>query len=144
MIRRPPRSTLFPSRRSSDLRTVEQFAVAIKQYQQVIDKLEHELAEAANLSQGELNELQLLAGSKQYELSEMQALYEQKLSEPEFTPNHPDRRTLARARLAEHGILALPLYALLDFAPGIDNESDHAGHIEYMLEDAGLLDALVV
>ena len=125
-------------------RTVEQFAATIKQYQQVIDKLEHELAEAANLAQGELNELQLLAGSKQYELSEMQALYEQKLSEPEFTPIHPDRRTFARARLAEHGILALPLYALLDFAPGIDNESDHAGHIEYMLEDAGLLDALVV
>jgi hypothetical protein len=74
----------------------------------------------------------------------MQALYEQKLSEPEFTPIHPDRRTLARARLAGQGILALPLYALLDFAPGIDNESDHAGHIEYMLEDAGLLDALVV
>ena len=125
-------------------RTVEQFAAAIKHYQQVIDKLEHELAEAANLVQGELNELQLLAGSKQYELSEMQALYEQKLSEPEFTPIHPNRRTFARARLAEHGILALPLYALLDFAPGIDKESDQAGHIEYMLEDAGLLDALVV
>jgi SbcC/RAD50-like, Walker B motif len=125
-------------------KAVEQFAAAIKRYQQVIGELEHELADAANLAQGELNELQLLAGSKQHELSETQALYEQKLSEPEFTPIHPDRRTFARARLAEHGILALPLYALLDFAPGIDNESDHAGHIEYMLEDAGLLDALVV
>jgi|GEM_PF-1150411 len=125
-------------------RAVEQFADAIKGYQQKIDELEGELAEAANLAQGELNELQLLAGSKQYELSEMQALFEQKLAEPEFTPIHPDRRTLARARLAEQGILALPLYALLDFAPGIENESDYAGHIEYMLEDAGLLDALVV
>ena len=125
-------------------RALEQFAAAIKRYQQIIDELERELAEAANLALGELNELQLLAGSKQYELSEMQALYEQKLSEPEFTPIHPDRRTLARARLAEQGILALPLYALLDFAPDIDSESDHAGHIEYMLEDAGLLDALVV
>ncbi len=125
-------------------RAVEQFAAAIKRYQQIIDELERELAETANLAQGELNELQLLAGSKQHELSEMQALYEQKLSEPEFTPLHPDRRTLARARLAEQGIRALPLYALLDFASGIDNESDEAGRIEYMLEDAGLLDALVV
>jgi uncharacterized protein (TIGR02680 family) len=125
-------------------KTVEQFAAAIKRYQQVIDELERELIEAADQAQGELNELQLLAGSKRYELSEMQALYEQKLSEPEFSPTHPDRRTLARTRLAEQGIVALPLYTLLDFAPGIDNESDEAGHIEFMLEDAGLLDALVV
>src|SRR5256886_11742833 len=125
-------------------RVVEQLATAIKRYQQIIDELDHELAGAANLAQGELNELQLLTGSKQHELSEMQTLYEQKLSEPEFTPSHPDRRTLARAKLAEQGILALPLYTLLDFAPDIDNESDEAGRIEYMLEDSGMLDALVV
>ena len=125
-------------------RVVEQLATAIKRYQQIIDELDYELAGAANLAQGELNELQLLTGSKQHELSEMQTLYEQKLSEPEFTPSHPDHRTLARARLAEQGIFALPLYTLLDFAPDIDSESDEAGRIEYMLEDAGLLDALVV
>jgi hypothetical protein len=125
-------------------RVVEQLATAIKRYQQIIDELDRDLAGAANLAQGELNELQLLTGSKQHELSEMQALYEQKLSEPEFTPSHPDRRTLARARLAEQGIVALPLYALLDFAPDIENESAEAGRIEYILEDAGLLDALVV
>src|SRR5205823_5591084 len=68
----------------------------------------------------------------------------QKLAEPEFTPLRPTRRTLARAKLAEHGIIALPLYALLDFAPGIDSQSNEAGRIEYLLEDAGLLDALVV
>src|SRR6266516_2060831 len=125
-------------------RAIEQFAAAIKRYQQAIDELGRELNEAADQAQGTLNELQLLAGSKSYELSEMQALYEQKLSEPEFTPSHPDRRTLARIRLAEQGIRALPLYSLVDFAPGIDNESEEAGHIEYMLEDAGLLDVLVV
>jgi uncharacterized protein (TIGR02680 family) len=125
-------------------RAVEEFYAAIKQYQQILDELERELAEAANLGQGELNELQLIAGSKQHELSQLQALYEQKLSEPEFTPVHPDRRTFARARLAEQGILALPLYSLVDFASDIDDESDEAGRIEYMLEDAGLLDALVV
>ncbi|MGA7409465.1 MAG: hypothetical protein WBW33_03205, partial [Bryobacteraceae bacterium] len=44
----------------------------------------------------------------------------------------------------EQGIVALPLYSLLDFAPDIENESAEAGRIEYMLEDAGLLDALVI
>src|SRR5205807_2613385 len=39
---------------------------------------------------------------------------------------------------------ALPLYVLLDFAPDVDRESAEAGRIEFMLEDAGLLDALVV
>src|SRR5438045_8843138 len=33
---------------------------------------------------------------------------------------------------------------LLDFIAEIDCESEEAGRIEYMLEDAGLLDALVV
>ncbi len=123
---------------------VEHLATAIKRSRELIDKLERELIDAADQAQGELNELQLLVGSKGHEIVEIQALYEQKLSEPEFTPQRPTRRTLARARLAEQGIPALPLYALLDFAPGIDSESDEAGRIEYMLEDAGLLDALVV
>ena len=125
-------------------KAVEQFASAVKRYRQLIDDLERELIEAADQAQGELNELQLLAGSKGHEISALQALYEQKLSEPEFTPLRPTRRTIARAKLAEQGIAALPLYALLDFAPGIDGESDEAGRIEYILEDAGLLDALVI
>src|SRR5207244_9008502 len=54
------------------------------------------------------------------------------------------RHTIARKKLAEHGIIALPLYMLLDFTPDIDCESEQAGRIEFMLEDAGLLDALVV
>ena len=141
--------TTLPQRDATDDesligRAVEQFAAAIKRYRQTIDELEHELADAADQAQGELNELQLLAGSKGHEISEVQVLYEQKLSEPEFTPTRPTRRTIARAKLAEHGIVALPLYALLAFAPGIDSESEEAGHIEYILEDAGLLDALVV
>ncbi len=38
----------------------------------------------------------------------------------------------------------MPLYMLLDFAPEIDSQGVLAGGIEHMLEDAGLLDALVV
>ncbi len=125
-------------------KVVDQFAAAIKGYRRVIETIESELIEAADQAQGELHELQLLAGSKSHEVAEAKSLYEQKLSEPEFTPLRPTRRTIARTKLAERGIAALPLYALLDFAPGIDNASEEAGRLEYMLEDAGLLDALVV
>lgn len=121
---------------------VEQFAHALNNYRQAIDALERDLLEAADAAQGELNELQLLTGSKNHEIAEINALYEQKQAEPEYAPSQPTRRTLARAKLAEQGIAALPLYALLDFVPNIDDAE--AGRIEYMLEDAGLLDALVV
>jgi len=121
---------------------VEQFAHALDNYRLAIDALESDLIEAADSAQGELNELQLLTGSKNHEIAEIQSLYEQKLAEPEYAPLRPTRRTLARTKLAEQGIAALPLYALLDFVPGIDDAE--AGRIEYILEDAGLLDALVV
>lgn len=121
---------------------VEQLAHALDNYREAIDALERDLLDAADAAQGELNELQLLTGSKNHEIAEITALYEQKLAEPEYAPLRPTRHTLARAKLAEQGIAALPLYALLDFVPGIDDAE--AGRIEYMLEDAGLLDALVV
>ncbi len=139
----PPQAEIMDDKSFSG-RVVEQFAAVIKGYRQAIETLENELNDAADQLQGELNELQLLAGSKGYEVSEAQALYELKLSEPDFTPLRSARHTLARAKLAEQGIAALPLYALLDFAPGVDRESAEAGRIEYILEDAGLLDALVV
>src|SRR5207244_7710787 len=78
------------------------------------------------------------------EVADAKALYEQKCAEPEYIPQHSAQRTLARTKLAEQGIAALPLYALHDFAPHIDSASEEAGRIEYMLADAGLLDALVV
>ncbi|MGI9059270.1 MAG: TIGR02680 family protein [Ktedonobacteraceae bacterium] len=125
-------------------RVLEQFAAALNHYREYIDTLESELMEVADSVQGELDELQLLTGSKNHEIAELKALYEEKQAEPEFTPLRSAHRTLARAKLAEHGIAAHPLYALLDFAPGLDSASAEAGQIEYMLEDAGLLDALVV
>jgi hypothetical protein len=139
-----PSQTEITDDESFSGRVVEQFAAVIKGYRQAIETLENELNDAADQLQGELNELQLLAGSKGYEVSEARALYELKLSEPDFTPLRSARHILARAKLAEQGIAALPLYALLDFAPAVDRESAEAGRIEYMLEDAGLLDALVV
>src|SRR5450755_2317832 len=123
-------------------RIVEQLAAAINGYRQEISALETELSEAADAAQGELNELQLLTGGKMREMSELKALYEQKQAEPEYVPPRSERRTRARAKLLEQGIAAQPLYSLLDFLS--DTAEDEAGRIEFMLEDAGLLDALVV
>ena len=123
-------------------RIVERLAAAIQSYRQDIAALEGELSEAADTAQGELNELQLLTGGKMQEIADLKALYEQKLAEPEYIPPRSERRTRARTKLMEQGIAAQPLYALLDFAPGISEEQ--ADRIEFMLEDAGLLDALVV
>jgi uncharacterized protein (TIGR02680 family) len=123
-------------------RAVEQFAAALAGYRQVIDTLESALNEAIDQVQDEMHELHLHTGRKMREVDEIKAQYEQKLAEPEYTPPRSPRRITARAKLAEQGIAALPLYALLDFAPGITD--DEAGRIECTLEDAGLLDALVV
>jgi hypothetical protein len=70
--------------------------------------------------------------------------YEQKLQEPEYTPYRSEHRRKARECLESKGVTALPLYMLIDFTPEIDSQSSLAGGIEYLLEDAGLLDALVV
>ncbi len=125
-------------------RVLDQFALLLNHYRQALDALEIELMQEANQHQVKLNELQVLQGGKLREIKEVTTLYEQKLAEPEFTPLRSTRHTIARTKLAEQGINALPLYMLLDFTSDIDCESEEAGRLEYMLEDAGLLDALVV
>ncbi|MEO6891636.1 MAG: TIGR02680 family protein [Ktedonobacteraceae bacterium] len=121
---------------------IQRFASAIGSYRQAIDALDQELGGAEARLQDELEALQQSTGSKTHEIAEIEHLYQQKQAEPEIAPQRSQRRNKARATLAERGIPALPLYALIDFAPGIDSEQ--AGRIERMLEDAGLLDALVV
>ncbi len=123
-------------------RIVEQFASVIQGYRHALSTLEDELRDAADQAQGELNELQLLTGGKMQEITAIKALYEQKKAEPEYVPPRSARRNQARATLLQHGIAAQPLYAVLDFVTGISEEE--AGRIEFMLEDAGLLDALVI
>lgn len=125
-------------------RVIEQCARSLDQYRQTIENIERELHQSAQQAQARLNDLQVERGGVQRAFDEVTTLYEQKRAEPEFAPARQARHTLARAKLAEHGIAALPLYMLLDFIPEIDCESAEAGRIEHMLEDAGLLDALVV
>ncbi len=115
---------------------------ALTGYRQILEILEQEQLDAADQIQGELNEVQLLTGSKNQQLSTLQEEYERKRAEPEYVPHRSGHRIQARRELAKQGIAAFPLYMLLDFVP--DLASEEAGRIEYMLEDAGLLDALVV
>lgn len=119
-----------------------QLQSALTEYRGIVQRIERELLDAADQVQGELNELQLVTGSKNHERGVLEAAYERKVAEPEYVPPRSQRHTLARAKLAEQGITAYPLYALVDFVPDISE--DEAGRIEYILEDAGLLDALVI
>ncbi|EFH85969.1 TIGR02680 family protein [Ktedonobacter racemifer] len=121
---------------------VERFAALLSGYHQTIARLEREMSEAAAEVQDEMHELHLLIGGKTHERQVLKELYERKKAEPEYQPEHAERHIRARTRLAEQGITALPLYTLLDFAPGSDEQE--TGRIESALEDAGLLNALVV
>ena len=128
--------------RSPADQVVTEFAATVEAYRQTFEALDQELERSETESRDELGQLERRRERQQERLSEIQAEYEQKLSEPETTPASPARWTTARARLAEQGIEARPLYALIDFDPSVDGEE--AGRIECMLEDAGLLNALVV
>ncbi|HEY1351592.1 MAG TPA: SbcC/MukB-like Walker B domain-containing protein [Ktedonobacteraceae bacterium] len=77
-------------------------------------------------------------------LAQARAAYAQKSQESEYLPPRSEHRRRARERLEAADISALPLYMLLDFAPPLTSQSPAAGGLEYLLEDAGLLDALVV
>jgi hypothetical protein len=63
-------------------------------------------------------------------------------ADADLEPLRSPHRAAARRALAELGLPARPLYALLDFAPGLTDES--RGQVERFLLDAGFLDALVL
>ncbi len=123
---------------------LEQFSTLLHDYRTAIQAALDSLHTSINQLQRSLNDLRQQQGAREHEVELAKAAYQQKLLEPEFTPARSEHRQRARKQLAAHGIPALPFYKLVDFAPGIDNQSRLAGSIEYMLEDAGLLDALVV
>jgi uncharacterized protein (TIGR02680 family) len=121
---------------------VEQLAAALADYRQLIDRLEDDLTGAIDFAQGKQSELRSTIGARQQQMEDLEEFYEQKKAEPEVSPLRSQRRMTARSLLAENNIASQPLYALLDFVPDLDENA--GGRIEYMLEDASLLDALVV
>jgi archaellum component FlaC len=120
---------------------VEQLGMVHQGYQREIQQLLSRLKTASKGLQQHIEQLRGQQGAQNVAVEQAWAEYEKKRLEPEHVPGRSDHRIQARQVLEDKSIPALPLYMLLDVVP----EGEHlAGSIEHMLEDAGLLDALVV
>ncbi len=124
--------------------TVAQLGLLLQEYASAIKETLDALDLALSHARQQLADLRQRQGAKRQETAQARADYEHKLEESEFVPTRSSHRARAREWLETSGIMALPLYMLIDFAPEIDSQTPLAGSIEHLLEDAGLLDALVV
>lgn len=124
--------------------TVGQLGLLLQEYTSAIKETLDALGMALSRSRQRLGEARQRQGARAQEAAQARTDYEHKLQEPEFVPTRSAHRARAREWLEASGIMALPLYMLIDFAPEVDNQTPLAGSIEHLLEDAGLLDALVV
>lgn len=122
-----------------------------EQYHEVSDKYRIFLKRSSAALNAEQKQVQTRLGKEREErgvladkVEEARKTYQEALSLDEFVPVRSEHCQLARRKLAEQDIVALPLYMLLDFTSSVEATSPEAGSIEYMLEDVGLLDALVV
>ncbi|GCE30206.1 hypothetical protein KDA_56900 [Dictyobacter alpinus] len=123
---------------------VDRLGEVLREYESIITSIIEALKKSRRQIQQELDTTRQRQGEKNQELRQARIAYELKLQEPEYTPYRSEHRQKARASLAAQNITAFPLYMLIDFTAAIDSQSAQAGSIEYLLEDAGLLDALVV
>jgi hypothetical protein len=120
---------------------VNQLHTLINSYTDRIDSAIENMNTVLKQLQKHANELRNKQGGKAQEVRQAEEAYQQKLQEPEYVPYRSPHRAQAREKLAAASIPSFPLYKLIDFIPEIDGQSALAGGIEYMLEDAGLLDA---
>jgi Putative exonuclease SbcCD, C subunit len=123
---------------------VNQLGILILSYTDRIDRALESMRTALKQLQKQANELRNKQGGKAHELQQAEEAYQRKLQEPEYVPHRSPHREQAREKLAAASIPSFPLYKLIDFVQEINGQSALAGGIEHMLEDAGLLDALVV
>ncbi len=121
---------------------LQQCRERLQQHSQYIDAIMPFYNDMLQRVEREIKTLRQQQTLQQHMIHEQEKIYERKKAQPEFLPIQPTHRSKAREKLTMHNISAFPLYALIDFAPDIDGEE--AGRIEHMLEDAGLLDALVL
>lgn len=123
---------------------VKQYNLLYEQSEKTIVTFEHGLQVAKEYQQDHLNTLQIRHTQENQMLAQLRLHYKQKGNEPEYHPPTTPHRVQARHKLAEYGVQAYPFYMLIDFTPNIARESEKAGQLEYLLEDAGLLHNLVV
>lgn len=117
---------------------------SLEEYREAMQNFGRDLERSAGRLRDEQVRLLQTKGVRQQQQSDLNKLYRQKSDEKDLTPLRSPRRQQARTRLAVAGVAALPLYALIDFKANIESGGEQAGRIERMLEEAGLLDALVV
>ncbi|HEX7733734.1 MAG TPA: SbcC/MukB-like Walker B domain-containing protein [Ktedonobacteraceae bacterium] len=139
------RASLVWNENNSSQEIVEHLGALGQDYRREISQVLGRLKTMSRQLQQNLEQLRGEQGARRAAVQQAWEAYEHKRQEPEYTPaSRPAHRAQARQVLEAHGIAALPLYMLLDFAPEIDSQSGLAGRIELLLEDAGLLDSLVV
>jgi DNA repair exonuclease SbcCD ATPase subunit len=123
-------------------RYVEQCAVQLQQYEQYSKMIVELLSQPLQNLKCDIDNILGEKAQQQQILHAKEQKYSEKQAEPEILPEQPERRKIARKKLAEQHIQAFPFYSLVDLAP--QRTSEEAGYIEYLLEDTGLLDALVM
>ncbi len=114
----------------------------LDEYRLLVQPVIQELEKAARQLDETHNTLLQEKGARQNRLAELKSNFERKKAEGDRLPLRTARRQTARELLAQARIQAWPFYALVDFRPLLSGEQ--AGQIETMLEEAGILDGLVV
>lgn len=114
----------------------------LEEYRTLAESAMKEIGRAGAQLDESYSRLMQEKGAQQIRLAELEREYRQKQAEPDRLPLRSARRQAARDLLAQRQISVMPLYSLLDFRPEL--APGQAGQIEQMLEEAGLLDALVV
>lgn len=131
----------FPDYRLAEI-VSNALRATLEEYRALAESVLKEIGRAGAQLDESFSRLMQEKGAQQIKLAELEREYHRKQAEPDRLPLRSARRQAARDLLAQRQIGAIPLYALLDFRPEL--EPGQAGQIEQMLEEAGLLDALVV
>lgn len=131
----------LPDYRLADL-AAHASRATVEEYQTLVQAVMSELDRTMGRSDETYGQLLLEKGAQQTRLAGLDREFERKKAEADRLPLRTARRQTARDLLAQQHLRAWPFYALLDFKPGLTGPQ--TGQVEAMLEEAGLLDALVV
>ncbi|CAA9301031.1 MAG: hypothetical protein AVDCRST_MAG68-443, partial [uncultured Gemmatimonadetes bacterium] len=89
-------------------------------------------------------ELETVRSRVQAEVAEVEARLRRLATERDLDPDRTPAQAAARRLLREHGIAHQPLFAACDLAGPLAGDAALAARVEAALQDAGLLDALVL
>ncbi len=114
---------------------IKDHAAVSKKWEQCARAFQKAIQEQQNRNEQEQERIRLEQKEKQEELRRLKA-------QKDWEPERSENRIRSRQRLTEAGILWIPFYQAVEFAPQVsDSERDL---LEEQLKEAGFLDALVV